>query len=156
MALGGRRLETWWQDLRYDPLTTPIQLEGTRPPDRGLLGENLAARYLREIEKMKILWRNFRAPHGGEIDIVCRSGDSLVFVEVKTRTSTAFGRPLEAVNLEKQPLIARGALEWLRQLDQPGVPFRFDVVEILLQEGAPPQIERVPHAFELPEPYYLP
>src|SRR4051794_33643896 len=64
----------------------------------GREGERLAARHLRR-NGYRVLYRNFRAPHGGEVDIVCRdkSCDTLVFAEVKTRTSTVFGTPGEAV-----------------------------------------------------------
>ena len=63
----------------------------------GARGEKLAARYLRR-QGFKILYRNFRGRRGGEIDLVCRDRDTLVFVEVKTRTREDFGRPLDAVN----------------------------------------------------------
>ena len=52
--------------------------------------------------RYKILYRNFKDRRGGEIDIVCREGDTLVFVEVKTRGGEEFGRPIEAVN--RQPV----------------------------------------------------
>src|SRR5947208_13267894 len=66
----------------------------------GARGEKLACTFLRR-GGYKILYRNFRARHGGEVDIVCRDRDKLVFVEVKTRTSEDFGRPDEAVNATK-------------------------------------------------------
>src|SRR5216117_3655283 len=68
---------------------------------RGARGEKLACRYLKR-SGYKILLRNFRGRSGGEIDIVCRDNDTLVFVEVKTRAREDFGRPFEAVNREKQ------------------------------------------------------
>jgi putative endonuclease len=119
----------------------------------GREGERLAARYLRR-EDYRVLYRNFRAPHGGEVDIVCRdkSCDTLVFVEVKTRRSLAFGAPGEAVTRDKQKLIARGALAWLRMLDQPGIMFRFDIVEIVFEDGQP-AFHLIKDAFKLPEPY---
>jgi putative endonuclease len=119
----------------------------------GREGERLAARYLRE-QDYRILYRNFRAPHGGEVDIVCRdkSCDALVFVEVKTRRSLAFGAPGEAVTRDKQRLIARGALAWLRLLDHPEIYFRFDIVEIVF-EGNKPSFHLIQDAFKLPEPY---
>src|ERR1051325_6924403 len=82
---------------------------------RGARGEKLACRYLRR-NGYKILFRNFRGHSGGEIDIVCRDRDTLVFVEVKTRTREDFGRPLEAVKRQKQRQISRGGLAWLRML----------------------------------------
>src|ERR1051325_10962502 len=80
---------------------------------RGKQGEKLACRHLKH-NGYKILFRNFRRGSGGEIDIVCRDCDPLVFVEVKTRTREDFGRPLEAVGRDKQRRIARGGLAWLR------------------------------------------
>lgn len=117
----------------------------------GKFGERLAAASLKREQKMKILYRNFRAPKGGEIDLICRDGDALVFIEVKTRTTLAYGRPAEAVNKKKQLLIVRGALEWLRLLDHPQILFRFDIVEILLTDGEVPEINLIKNAFNLPE-----
>ena len=154
-AIGGERLTCWWRDWRHDPLATPVQLGELNKDDIGRLGEALAAHFLRRQEMMKVLRQNFRAPQGGEVDIVCRHGEALAFVEVKTRTSTAFGRPIEAVDAEKQQLIARGALEWLRLLSRTDVLFRFDVVEVILKQGERPHIQRVENAFELPDNYYL-
>jgi putative endonuclease len=101
----------------------------------------------------KVLYRNFLGRSGGEIDIVARDGDTLVFVEVKTRTREDFGRPIEAVDAQKQKRISRGALAWLRLLDNPDILFRFDVVEIIIAEGAKPRIELVRNAFQLSAPY---
>jgi putative endonuclease len=119
----------------------------------GKEGERLAKGYLR-TQGYKILYENFRAPHGGEVDLVCRdrgSGD-LVFVEVKTRRSTAYGAPGEAVTLSKQKLIARGALKWLRMLDNPKICYRFDIVEIVIEDEEP-RFNLIRDAFRLPEPY---
>lgn len=127
------------------------ELDGRWKQEVGKLGERLAARFLKKEEGMKILHRNFRAPKGGELDLVCREGDTLVFAEVKTRTSLRFGRPVEAVNKKKQMLIVRGALEWLRLLDHPDLLFRFDVVEVLLRDGEVAQINLIRNAFNLPE-----
>ncbi len=105
----------------------------------GSIGEDLASKFLRS-EGKKVLYRNYRAPGGGEVDIVFRDGDTLVFCEVKTRTSEQFGRPGRAVDRDKQALIIRGANAWLRELMLPDVLFRFDVVEILLSDGEIPEI----------------
>jgi putative endonuclease len=85
--------------------------------------------------------------------VVCRDRDTLVFVEVKTRTSEDFGRPIEAVNRQKQRQISRGALAWLRMLDNPEILFRFDVVEVVIAEDAKPRLELVRNAFQLSAPY---
>lgn len=118
----------------------------------GILGEKLASRFLKR-NGYKILYHNFRGRSGGEIDIVCRDDDTLVFVEVKTRTREDFGRPFDAVDREKQKRIARGGLAWLRLLDHPDILFRFDVVEVILVEGEQPKFELLRNAFALPEPY---
>lgn len=119
----------------------------------GREGERLAQRYLRR-QRFKILYRNFRAPHGGEVDLVCRdkSCDALVFVEVKTRRGLGYGAPGEAVTRDKQKLIARGALAWLRLLDNPDILFRFDIVEIVFDDSGP-AFNLIKDAFKLPEPY---
>ena len=118
----------------------------------GHRGETLACRFLRR-NGYKVLYRNFRGRTGGEIDIVCRDNDTLVFVEVKTRTREDFGRPFAAVDRDKQKRIARGGLAWLRLLDNPDIFFRFDVVEVVIAEGSRPRFELLRNAFALPEPY---
>ena len=118
----------------------------------GTRGEILACRFLRR-NGYKVLHRNFRGRTGGEIDIVCRDRDTLVFVEVKTRTREDFGRPFDAVDRTKQKRIARGGLAWLRLLGDPDILFRFDVVEVIIAEDAEPRIELLRNAFSLPDPY---
>ena len=118
----------------------------------GAQGENLACRFLRK-NGYKILYRNFRGRTGGEIDVVCRDRDTLVFVEVKTRTREDFGRPFDAVDRDKRKRISRGGLAWLRLLDNPDILFRFDVVEVIIAEGEPPRLELLQNAFALSEPY---
>ena len=119
---------------------------------RGARGEKLACRLLRR-NGYKILYRNFKGRSGGEIDIVCRDRDTLVFVEVKTRTREDFGRPITAVDREKKKRISRGGLNWLRMLDDPDILFRFDVVEVIIVEDASPRLELIKNAFPLSKPY---
>lgn len=133
------------------PRSTPL-------PDHVLLGqwgERQAERYLRR-RHYRILHRNFRAPGGGEVDLVCRdkAEDALVFVEVKTRASTEYGRPADAVDYDKQRLIAKGAMAWLRLLNFPDIRFRFDIVEVLAIGRDNPEITLIRNAFPLPE-YYV-
>lgn len=116
----------------------------------GKLGENLAAKHLRWSGR-KVLYRNFRAKGGGEVDIVYRDTDVLVFCEVKSRTSDRFNRPGSAVNRSKQGLIIRGANAWIRELNKPEVIFRFDVAEVILRHGEPPDIRLVEGAFVSPK-----
>ncbi len=119
---------------------------------RGAAGEKLACRLLRQ-NRYKILYRNFRGRTGGEIDIVCRENDTLVFVEVKTRSSEDFGRPIETIRSEQRHRISRGALAWLRMLDDPDILFRFDVVEIVMANDAKPRLELIRNAFQLSKGY---
>ncbi len=117
----------------------------------GALGEKIARAHLL-TEGRRILSANFRAPRGGEVDIVARDGKTLTFVEVKTRTSRQFGRPLDAVNLKKQDLIRRGANEWLRLLGTRDIPWRYDVVEVILLAGQKPQVHTVLNVIDQPRP----
>lgn len=118
----------------------------------GKRGETLACKFLRR-NGYKVLYRNFKGRTGGEIDIVCRDDDTLVFVEVKTRGSESFGRPFEAIRHDQQRRISRGALAWLRLLDNPEILFRFDVVEVVFTEAAKPHFELIRNAFQLSAPY---
>lgn len=115
----------------------------------GRWGEDSAALHLKK-KGWKILRKNFRAPEGGEIDLVCRDRDTLVFVEVKARRREESGRPFDAVDRDKQRLIRRAALHWLRLLDMPDITFRFDVVEVLASD--PVEIRLIESAFTLPDP----
>lgn len=112
----------------------------------GNLGEKMARQYLRR-QGRKILYCNYRGPKGGELDIVARDGEVLTFIEVKTRRKRAESRPLDAVTLEKQHLIERGARAWLALLPDNEFLWRFDVVEVVLEEGKRPQICVVDDAF---------
>jgi putative endonuclease len=112
----------------------------------GDFGENVAADFLRS-KSCRILARNFKAPRGGEVDIIARDGKLLLFVEVKTRHISAKIRPLDAVDKPKQALIERGANAWLKQLGTRNVPWRFDVIEVWLDEGEKPRVNHVRDAF---------
>ena len=112
----------------------------------GNLGEDIAAHYL-VANGRKILYRNYRGPRGGEIDIVARDGDTLSFVEVKTRTKKGYGRPLEAVTRDKQELLERGANAWLKLLGRRDLVWRFDVVEVILSDGQQAEVNIVNNAF---------
>ncbi len=119
---------------------------------RGKRGEDLACRFLRR-RGYKILYRNFRGRRGGEIDIVCRDRDTLVFVEVKTRADENWRRPFEDLRRDQRARITVGGLAWLRLLDNPDILFRFDVVEVVLEDGEAPRIELIRNAFQLADTY---
>lgn len=112
----------------------------------GRYGERVAVSWLR-AQGCQILSRNYRGPKGGEVDIIARDGKLLLFIEVKTRTGKQSMRPLDAVDLEKQALIERGAQHWITQLGHPKPPWRHDVLEIILEEGQKPRVNQVKDAF---------
>ena len=113
----------------------------------GAWGENLAVNYLRK-QGLKIVEQNFRTPVG-EIDIIARDKSFLIFIEVKTRRSTAFGTPQEAVGLRKQRQITRTAQWYLQNNKNVKLQPRFDVVAILCQSDGLAQINHLPDAFSL-------
>ena len=119
------------------------------PRDRiwiGAYGEGVAADFLR-AEGCKILARNFRGPRKGEVDVVAREGKLLLFVEVKTRREGSKIRGLDAVDRDTQRLIERGANAWLKRLGTRNLPWRFDVIEVYVEEGKKPRVNRVKDAF---------
>jgi putative endonuclease len=99
----------------------------------GGIGEDAAARYL-TISGMTLLARNFRVSRMGEIDIIAREKDTICFVEVKTRSSSQFGLPVEAVSLKKRQSITRLASLYLSQMHLHNSPVRFDVVEVIMDK----------------------
>jgi putative endonuclease len=110
----------------------------------GERGERAAARYLRR-KGMRIWLRGFRT-RTGEIDLIARDGDTLVFIEVKSRRQ---GDPAEAVTPEKQRRITSSALAFLHRYKLLDERCRFDVVAIVWPDDRqPPRIEHFPNAFE--------
>jgi putative endonuclease len=97
---------------------------------RGAKGEKLACRLLRELG-LDILVRNYTTPRG-EIDIVARENDTLCFVEVKTRHNALYGRPADAVGAAKRRNIMRTARQYLRELGNPQILYRYDIIEVVL------------------------
>jgi putative endonuclease len=112
----------------------------------GKSGEDLACRELQRLG-YAIVERRVRS-HGGEIDIVARDGETLVFVEVKARETAGFGSPAEAVTPWKQRRIARLAQDYVTRHEVRNRPLRFDVVAIQFDAG--PIIEVFQNAFEAP------
>lgn len=132
-------------------LNSPCRLTAAdgQPRDRiwvGNYGERVAAAWLRS-QGCKILARNYRGPRRGEVDIIARDRKLLLFVEVKTRREGAKIRGLDAVGKDKQGLIERGANSWLKRLGTRDLPWRFDVIEVYVEDGAQPRINHVKDAF---------
>jgi putative endonuclease len=118
---------------------------------RGKLGERAAKRHLQK-NGLKFLTANFRSPRG-EIDLVFREEDCLVFIEVKTRSSEDWTRPAQAVDARKRRLLSQCALDYLRLLKNPPIKVRFDIVEVLLREGAVAEVRHLPNTFSFSKPY---
>jgi putative endonuclease len=101
---------------------------------------------------MKFLTANFRTARG-EIDLVFRDNDCLVFIEVKTRSSEEWGRPASAVDRERRQRLTRAGLDYLRLLRNPAVKVRFDIVEVLLDGEVVKEIRHLPNTFQMERPY---
>jgi putative endonuclease len=130
------------------------RLTGKEKPEhlrRGELGEQAAKRHLQR-QGLKFLTANFRSQRG-EIDLVFRDEDCLVFVEVKTRSSEDWTRPAAAVNARKRRLLSQTALDYLRLLKNPQVKIRFDIVEVLLADGQVHEVRHLPNTFAMAKPY---
>jgi putative endonuclease len=115
----------------------------------GKYGEDLAAGFLADAG-LTLVERNWRCSDG-EVDIVAREGDTLVFVEVKTRSTTQFGDPAEALTPIKAARIHRLAIRWLAEHREPHdrtwVELRFDVVSIIRLAPGGPSIRHLRAAF---------
>jgi putative endonuclease len=111
----------------------------------GRYGEDVAARHLVE-SGFDVLARNWRCA-AGEIDIVARDGGVLVICEVKTRSSTVYGAPAEAITRVKAARLRELALWWLRDHPSGGCPVRFDVVSVLRSGRGAADVQHLRGAF---------
>jgi putative endonuclease len=120
-----------------------------RPDPRRALGdagEDLVANWYAETG-YRVLDRNWRCREG-ELDVIVARGSVLVFCEVKTRRSTAFGSPAEAVTITKQRRIRTLAMRWLDEHPEARArTLRFDVASVLAERGHPPVIDVIEAAF---------
>jgi len=129
-------------------------LAGKEKPEhlrRGELGERAAKKYLQK-QGLKFLAANYRSARG-EIDLIFRDDDCLAFVEVKTRSSEDWTRPAAAVNAERRRRLSQAALDYLRLLKNPPVKIRFDIVEVLLNDGEVREIRHLPNTFPMAKPF---
>ncbi len=110
----------------------------------GRRGEDVAAEALRG-QGYDIVERNFRCPEG-EIDIVARRGDVIVFCEVKTRVTDRWGEPSEAVGFAKQRRLRGLAARWLKERGARFSEVRFDVVSVIVR-GSHVETTHIPDAF---------
>ena len=119
---------------RYDSTPAPKLITTS---EIGNYGERAAAAFLRR-NGYRVLYRNYRTTRG-EIDLICRNDDVLVFVEVRSRASVTFGRPVETIGADKQENLRHAAERYLELLDHPDVHYRFDAVEVMLSAGQIPE-----------------
>jgi putative endonuclease len=112
----------------------------------GEKGEKLA---LKKIKRLgyKFIAKNYRCPLG-EIDLIARDSDCLVFIEIKTRRGSSIGYAKEAVNKRKMRQISKVALAYMKANNCCDVKARFDVIAINIKGGME-EIEVIPDAFEL-------
>lgn len=113
---------------------------------RGRWGEEAATRYLRK-KQYRIILSNFTSRYG-EIDLIAQDHDTVVFVEVKTRSGSLFGRPGEAVDARKQQRMIKTAMTYIQEHDpdRQDVGYRFDIVEVLYTDRDV-RIEHIENAF---------
>jgi putative endonuclease len=112
---------------------------------RGREAEEAAAAWLEE-RGFRIVARNHRA-RAGEVDLVCAEGETLCFVEVRSRSSELHGSPAETVDRAKARRVARAAEDWVERNGATGRPMRFDVVAVTLRDGRP-HFDHIPAAFD--------
>jgi putative endonuclease len=133
-----------WPEIKR--LLARFRKTGPEHLQAGRTGEAAAKKHLQKAG-LKFLTANF-AEHGlGEIDLIFRDGDCLAFVEVKARSSEEWTRPAAAVDRDKRRRLVKMSLRYRRLLPSPYIKYRFDIVEVLLENGKVQSIRHLPNAF---------
>lgn len=117
----------------------------------GIAGEEAASGFLRKTG-YRILEKNYKTPLG-EIDIIARDKEQLVFIEVKSLSDTSYILPQEMVNKRKQEQIIRVALSYLKAKGLKSADCRFDCVSVVFSLGKEPEIELIKDAFQSDDRY---
>jgi putative endonuclease len=130
------------QDPRPSGRSEPPVRPRPAQPSLGALGESLAAEYL-EHRGYRILARNWRDGRNGELDLIARDGGCTVAIEVKTRSGTGYGNPLEAITARKAARLRRLLLAWAEQQRCGAARLRVDAVGITLCSGERPRIDHL-------------
>lgn len=148
MQMLGWLKEVWSKVLRREAPTARAEA--------GARGEQAAADYLQARHGFKIVTRNWRSPRDlrDEIDLVCRDGDVLVFVEVKARAEGALVSGFHAVDERKKRALQRAVHAYLGALASPPRTFRFDVTEVTLSGRLPPQVMHYANVPLFPKGYH--
>jgi putative endonuclease len=125
--------------------------------EAGARGEQAAADFLQARQGFVIVTRNWRSPRDqrDEIDLVCRDGDVLVFVEVKARAEGALVSGFQSVDERKKRVLRRAVQTYLAELRSPPRTFRLDIVEVTLSGRLPAQVMHYENAPLFPKGYYL-
>jgi putative endonuclease len=126
-----------WRGGKVKPLTQR----------HGALGESSAKKHLQKAG-LKFLTANFKSDRG-EIDLIFRDDDCLVFVEVKARSSEKWVRPAATVSAPQRKRLSQAALDYLKLIKNPQVKVRFDIVEVLLEKGEVREIRHLPNTFPM-------
>ena len=135
-----QKIQSW-----FGRETTAVHLR------HGIQGERAAKKQLQR-QGLKFLTANFRTERG-EIDLVFRDADCLVFIEVKTRSSETWNRPAAAVDKERRERLTRAGLDYLRLLKNPRIKVRFDIVEVILENDTVKEIRHLPNSFPMERPH---
>ena len=143
-------LQDVWEKLAHRAALTVNAAAGAR-------GEQAAADFLQARHGFAIVTRNWRRPRDqrDEIDLVCRDGDVLVFVEVKARAEGALVSGFQAVTERKKRALRRAVHAYLGSLTPPPRTFRFDVAEVTLSGRLPAQVMHYANVPLFPEGYYI-
>ncbi len=110
-------------------------------------GEKLAVSWLGK-KGYEVVTKNYRK-FGAEIDIIAMDGNTVVFVEVKSRSNNAFGLPAESVTIKKQSQIVKAAMVYLSEEEKESCPCRFDVVSVFWHTSGKHKIEHIVNAFSV-------
>ncbi|MEN8662597.1 MAG: YraN family protein [Lentimonas sp.] len=105
--------------------------ENSTQAQRGVFGENLAADYCRRALGYKIIVRNWRYKRD-EVDLICRDGEVLVFIEVRARAEDALISGYHSVGKHKKEVLQRAYKNYLKQLQNPPKHFRFDIIDVAI------------------------
>jgi len=114
--------------------------------DTGRYGEHLARKFL-EKKGFKFIEKNFKTPRWGEVDLIMKDGDTIVFVEVKTRSESSaevFGGPLGAINAHKLQSLKRAGQFYLANKGSQNDPARIDAVSVVILDSGEAEIEYLP------------
>ena len=119
--------------------TPPILGAESSRAERGRYGEDLAEAHCREKLGYRLIARNWRSGRD-ELDLICRDGEILVFIEVRARSEAALVSGFHSVDAKKKAILERGCKAYLKQLRKPPKHLRFDVIDVVLRDNEPGEV----------------